>query len=278
MPKKGEGSAKNAGANANSNANVNITKMTKEQIAVYAFKLLEEIEREREERNYFQLERDNIQTFWDITRQQLQESRQMNRILEKNTQDFSKKFDEEALEYRKKFRHLMYTYQTEAANSNVENLVALKKFQNQFLRQKNEIYSIHKNNLKIENECHLAALNQSQALKLAHRKTLETMKDVFNQDRMDIQNKYDSKITQYHKQFSLKHNMEMLEVEERKNEHMNTLIKEHENAYQEIKSFYNDIITNNLSVIENLKEKFSQMKKNESKLMSQLKALKHKNN
>lgn len=35
--------------------------------------LREELDREREERNYFQLERDKIHTFWEITERQLEE-------------------------------------------------------------------------------------------------------------------------------------------------------------------------------------------------------------
>lgn len=38
-------------------------------------RLREELEREREERNYFQLERDKTHSFWEITRRQLEEKR-----------------------------------------------------------------------------------------------------------------------------------------------------------------------------------------------------------
>lgn len=38
-------------------------------------RLREELDREREERNYFQLERDKIHTFWEITRRQLEEKK-----------------------------------------------------------------------------------------------------------------------------------------------------------------------------------------------------------
>lgn len=38
-------------------------------------RLREELDREREERNYFQLERDKIHTFWEITRRHLEENK-----------------------------------------------------------------------------------------------------------------------------------------------------------------------------------------------------------
>jgi len=54
---------------------VSTTEMTREQLEVFAHRLREEMEREREERNFFQLERDKLRTFWEITRQQLEENR-----------------------------------------------------------------------------------------------------------------------------------------------------------------------------------------------------------
>lgn len=53
---------------------VDTTKMNREQLEFYVHKILEEMEREREERNFFQLERDKIRTFWEITRHQLDEA------------------------------------------------------------------------------------------------------------------------------------------------------------------------------------------------------------
>lgn len=263
---------------ANAPNSVDITKMTKEQLEAYSARLLEEMEREREERNFFQIERDNMQTFWDITKQQLHESRAVNRVLKKEAQDFAKDFEHEAILNRKKLSHLVHTYQTEAANISVDHLVALKKSQNQYLKQKTEIFTNNNDNLKIQNEANLASLEQSHALKLSHRRALESAKNEFKRDCLEMQNKYDGKIAAYRKQFSLRHNMEMMEVEERKNEHANKLIQEHEEAFGELKSFYNNILLNNLSVIENLKKKFSLVKKNETKMMGQLKDLKIESN
>lgn len=54
---------------------VDTAKMNREQLELYAQKILKEMEREREERNFFQLERDKLRTFWEITRQQLTEAK-----------------------------------------------------------------------------------------------------------------------------------------------------------------------------------------------------------
>lgn len=50
---------------------VDTSSMTREQLEAFAHRLRNELEREREERNFFQLERDKLRTFWEITRNQL---------------------------------------------------------------------------------------------------------------------------------------------------------------------------------------------------------------
>lgn len=45
------------------------------QVEEHVGRIREELDREREERNYFQLERDKIHTFWEITRRQLEEKK-----------------------------------------------------------------------------------------------------------------------------------------------------------------------------------------------------------
>lgn len=50
---------------------VDTSQMTRDQLEKFAHNLKNEVEKEREERNYFQLERDQLRTFWEITKNQL---------------------------------------------------------------------------------------------------------------------------------------------------------------------------------------------------------------
>ena len=55
----------------------------------------------------------------------------------------------------------------------------------------------------------------------------------------------------------------MHEVEERKNAHINELMRKHEKAFADIKSYYNEIAHNNLDLIKSLKGEVAEMKKKE---------------
>lgn len=59
---------------------------------------------------------------------------------------------------------------------------------------------------------------------------------------------------------------EIHEIEERKNSHINELMKKHERAFAEIKNYYNDITHNNLDLIKTLKEDVAEMKKREAQV------------
>jgi hypothetical protein len=54
-------------------------------------------------------------------------------------------------------------------------------------------------------------------------------------------------------EMDLRRKTEIHEIEERKNGQINTLMKNHEKAFSDIKNYYNDITLNNLALINNLK-------------------------
>lgn len=50
-------------------------------------RIKDELEREREERNFFQLERDKVNSFWEISKQQLEETKATVRNKERELED-----------------------------------------------------------------------------------------------------------------------------------------------------------------------------------------------
>ena len=54
--------------------------------------------------------------------------------------------------------------------------------------------------------------------------------------------------------------VEIHEVEERKNQHINDLMLNHEKAFKEMKEYYNDITRENLDIIKGLQERYQDVK------------------
>lgn len=72
--------------------------------------------------------------------------------------------------------------------------------------------------------------------------------------------------------------VEIHEIEERKNQHINELMQNHESAFREMKEYYNDITRENLEIIKLLQEKFidikAQIAQNESTVLELKKGVK----
>jgi len=69
---------------------------------------------------------------------------------------------------------------------------------------------------------------------------------------MEIEQKYERKMRALRDELDLRRKTELHEVEERKNAQINTLMRNHEKAFSDIKN-YNDITLNNLALINTLK-------------------------
>jgi hypothetical protein len=66
---------------------------------------------------------------------------------------------------------------------------------------------------------------------------------------------YEKKHDELRKELELRLKVEIHEIEERKNEHINDLMKNHEEAFKEMKDYYNNITKENLELIRMHREK-----------------------
>ena len=71
---------------------------------------------------------------------------------------------------------------------------------------------------------------------------------------------YEQKLRDLEAELNLRMKVEIHEIEERKNQHINDLMINHENAFREMKQYYNDITKENLDIIKQLQEKFQDVK------------------
>ena len=70
---------------------------------------------------------------------------------------------------------------------------------------------------------------------------------------------YEEKLQKLKKELELKLKVEIHEIEERKNLHINELINNHNNAFTELKQYYNSITADNLNQIKFQKENINRL-------------------
>lgn len=274
-PKKKSGKKKGKKKSAKSKTptivdGISTEEMSKEQLEEHIVRLREELDREREERNYFQLERDKVNTFWEITKRQLEERKAELRNKDREMEEAEERHQVEIKVYKQKVKHLLYEHQNNIAELKAESTVALKLAQDDHKGNEQDLRK-DKRSLKVElKEQELSHEDVVKNLKKGHDEHVTKLRQDFERQVKEIESKYDKKMKALREELELRRKTEIHEIEERKNGQINTLMKNHEKAFSDIKNYYNDITLNNLALINSLKEQVEEMKKKEERMEKQM--------
>lgn len=159
----------------------------------------------------------------------------------------------------KQMKHLQYEQQTRIGELRAEFMTKLKAAQEDhgaqeqyLLREKRELRRV-----LLEKEENVQIVQQ---LKLQSSAALTDERNKFERELSEIQEHQEIKFRRYVEESGLRHRMEIEEIEERKNNQIAKLIEGHDRSYNEIKSYYADITTNNLALISSLKEQMEEFK------------------
>ncbi|XP_055002355.1 dynein regulatory complex subunit 4 isoform X2 [Sorex araneus] len=240
--------------------------MSKEQVEEHVGRIREELDREREERNYFQLERDKIHTFWEITRRQLEEKKAELRNKDREMEEAEERHQVEIKVYKQKVKHLLYEHQNSLTEMKTEGTVVMKLAQKEHHTQE-ALLRKDMRALKVElKEQELSNEVVVKNLRLKHTEEITKMRNDFERQVKEIEAKYDKKMKMLRDELDLRRKTEIHEVEERKNGQISVLMQRHEEAFTDIKNYYNDITLNNLALINSLKEQMEDMRKKEEHL------------
>ncbi|XP_062860556.1 dynein regulatory complex subunit 4 [Trichomycterus rosablanca] len=270
MPPKKKGTKSAKGKSPTVVDGLSTEEMSKEQLEEHIVRLREELDREREERNYFQLERDKIHTFWEITKRQLEEKKADLRNRDREMEEAEERHQVEIKVYKQKVKHLLYEQQNNIAELKTEGVIATKLVQKEHADLENELRKGIRT-LKVDlKEQELSNENLTKNLKLKHDEDITKLRNDFERQVREIEAKYEKKMQALRQEQDLRRKTEIHDVEERKNGHINTLIKNHEKAFSDIKNYYNDITLNNLALINTLREQVEEMKKKEERLEKEM--------
>lgn len=101
-----------------------------------------------------------------------------------------------------------------------------------------------------------------------HDEEITKLRSDFERQSKEIEAKYEKKMRTLRDELDLRRKTEIHEIEERKNGQINSLMKNHEKAFSDIKNYYNDITLNNLALINTLKVKQHLLKISKLNFMS----------
>ncbi|XP_023214823.1 growth arrest-specific protein 8-like isoform X2 [Centruroides sculpturatus] len=244
--------------------------MTREELIDHIIRLREELEREREERNFYQIERDQINTFWEITKQELEE---------KNSEILCKEIAFEEAENKHKMEINLYKEKTKCVlyenhkNLNAECANALKSLEKakECHRQEESLLIEEKRNLetKLENE-YLNHLKIVQYLQSHFTRKVSEVEESYNEKLKSGKIQQEQEISIAKKNLELQKKKEIEELEVQKNLFIDKLISNHDKEFTDLKTYYKDITVNNIALINMMKKQLEITTNNHKRIESQL--------
>nr|CCA21699.1 Sporangia Induced Dynein Regulatory Complex Protein putative [Albugo laibachii Nc14] len=218
------------------------------------------LEKAQMDRNYLQHERDTTESLYQLAKKA---SRQNEiQLLEKDReiQVMESNHHVQMRVYAQKVRHLSSEHQG-----------ALKKLHNDtssHLIDQAEVSAFQKKsfrkvNFSTEEELHERSLHQQEeieVLKQTQAKNLFKLSEQFALWNRSISSQCKSQLAKLLEMLLLRRKVDVHEIEERKNLHINDLMRNHEKAYLTIRSYYNDITRDNMALIASLKREILSIK------------------
>jgi chromosome segregation ATPase len=236
-------------------------------------------------RNYVQQERELINSYYEISREEL---RKIEMEIEKEAfvmENLDKQHQEDINAFVNKFRHLEYDHDIFINDTLEKNSTNALKNEEDIRAQREAIYLNTKNFLKKEIK------NNSDVNREDIRQAKENIEKKYNANKAELERRLNSIVDRYkndlkllEEDLQLRLKVEIHELEERKNQHINNLIKAFEDRMdawkkeniEQIKENINLIKTNNENLkalkIENesLEKEVEDLKKNILELELQL--------
>ena len=215
-------------------------------------------------RNRFQLERDKIHKFWEITKKELENAKFELQNADHELEEMESRHQVEMKVYKQKVRHLLYEHKMQLQDirtqSDLEIQEATKEHQRAMAQYKETKATLHRD-YEAAFVSHEDEVNEKR--RLHHNMVTSVKKRKFEENFQKRQEEYEEKLAVLREELELRRRAEIHEIEERKNEHINELIRKHEEAFKEMKKYYNQITSNNLELIKSLKEEIAAMRRND---------------
>ncbi|KAK8724034.1 hypothetical protein OTU49_011410 [Cherax quadricarinatus] len=247
-----------------------INTMSKEQLEGHVIRLRNELEREREERNYVQSELERVQRLWQVAAENLDNMRAELRHKDVEIGEAEEKHQQEISVYQQKMKHLMFTQENTLTQLQVDSEQALLNLHQDSLAEESRVVQEREDlrtQLRDTESNYLAIIAN---MKVAHSKSLDSLRQEFEAEAAAMEAKSVKRIKALQNQLDLKRKTELVAQEEKKNNFLATIISNHEKTFEEMKKYYTDITATNLKLITELKAELAEQKEREHKLEQEM--------
>lgn len=214
----------------------------------------------RRNRNYYMQERDMFQSYFDIVHDEVGKTEAHIRNIESQMERMQDTHKNDIKIYLQKVVHLEYEHANNIDQISKE-AQAEKDQETQKYTQKKAELKATKQRLKAElKKMEMQNEEEIRSAKEFEKKEMEKLKADFDKMYNELKKNYEQRLQALRDDLELRKRMETHEVEERKNRHINDLMHNHEQAFNEMRTYYNSITRDNLELIKSLNTQIEELK------------------
>eukprot|EP00930_Biecheleria_cincta_P036499 TRINITY_DN2501_c0_g1_i1.p1 TRINITY_DN2501_c0_g1~~TRINITY_DN2501_c0_g1_i1.p1 ORF type:complete len:497 (+),score=153.64 TRINITY_DN2501_c0_g1_i1:71-1492(+) len=229
------------------------------------------------DRNYMQLEKDMVNRFYEITKAEVKQLDAELLNMDRKMEILERDFRVHIKVHEQKVQNLEYEHKEsrrqvgEAGEADILDERA---------KHSDKVADMNKEKLDIKRDLREHQLENEDEVNMMRQgfaKALQKLRDTFEANHQALQAQYEEQVEQLKIDLELRRKVEIHEIEERKNLHINELLHNHQEAFDEIKAYYNDITHDNLLLIKSLKDEIAEMKEREKSNRKRMELLRQEN-
>ncbi|XP_023259221.1 growth arrest-specific protein 8 [Seriola lalandi dorsalis] len=277
MPPKTKGKKAGKGRSSAVVDGLSTEEMSKDQLEEHIVRLREELDREREERSYFQLERDKIQAFWEISKRNLEETKAELRNRSREREEAEERHRVEITVYKQKLKHVLFEHHNAVSELKTDGVASASLIQNQHTRSELEL---QRDVQGLEAELREKKLHNDSCikeLKLKHQVELMELTNDYDRRIREIEVKYHTVTQSMAEAEGKKRRAEVNELEDRMKSRVATLMADHDRALRGAEEYYSAVQTKLLTDQRALKDELAEVQKQQARADRDLSAAQQEN-
>jgi len=225
-------------------------------------------------RNYMQLEKDMVNRFYDITKNEVKTTEAKLLDMDWRMETLERDHRVQLKVHEQRVQNLEYEHRNDKRLVEQDGEAAIQKEREM---HSDMVTNMNQEKLDIKRDLRdLQDSNQEEIriVETSFARALQTLKGTFEQNHQNLQKQYEEQVEQLKIDLELRRKVEIHEIEERKNQHINELKLNHQAAFDEMKAYYNEITRDNLQLIKSLRDEIAEMKEREKKNQKRMALLK----
>ncbi|XP_062243347.1 dynein regulatory complex subunit 4-like [Platichthys flesus] len=249
--------------------------MSKDQLEEHVARLREELEREREERSFFQLERDKIQALWETCRRDVEQVKDELRHRHRERDEAQQRHRVEISVYKQKLKHVLSEQHNMVSELKMDAAASAALVQNQ---QAEAELELRRAALPADaSEKTLRNKEGIEELKLKHQVALLGLTNDYDRRIRDLEVKFNKRMQATMEVEERKRRSEVNELQDRMDARVVALVEDHGRALRRAEEYYSSIQNKVLADEKVLKEEAAEVQKQLTRVSNQLSVAQREN-